>query len=488
MKWSNLQRPGCWPLQGQKTLIAVGPLRLKSDILSIIPIPLSLLRNSFCDIEYRTHTTPNMESRLASQIDWSEVLDDRMPDAVTSAELQRLVSHGNQRRPLPPLLSDQHKVHLTDMKRRWMRFCETLANAGHWKEHLLSLSYETRGIADSFVHFLMRQAETGRRPIRSQNSVRVYTRNLSGLYKQFSGKPIDPRLQQYLVSAVKVEITPRFKLRREPKPKPVMGPDLFTHLQHFRWVRDTSNFRIGLDRLDDSCLRLFYMFTGCRKHELVYNARSTDRLKVREFDQEDDAYTDVEDDLPEARTGKCIVCGGPDDREETPKLKVLCWEDVELWILQDPERNGGRDRLAMQVLFRYHKGEKNKRVPTWFVFVEERLPVLCPISHILAKALAEGVIAVGALDRVDRFFSTNIKQGGMKIPWKPEFRHTPVFRQSVDSLEGGGKKISEPITRCAFDARSKRLGKDAGLEEDLTQYCYRRGFAETVDSKSSPRL
>lgn len=424
-----------------------------------------------------------MEARIASQIDWAQLYNDRILEPATSTELQQIVLHGNQRRPLPPKLSDRHKGHLTDMKRRWIRFCEKLA-IGHWKELLVSLSYETRGLAESFIHFLIREADSGRgRPIRSQNTVRVYTRNLSGIYRQFSGRKIDPSLQDYLVNAIKVEITPQFKLRRDPKDKPVMGPDLFTVLQHFRWVRDPSSFRIGLDRLDDTCIRLFLMFTGCRKHELVYNATQTDRQKVEEFDKEDDAYAKIEHKLPGNRTGECFACGGPDEREDNPKLKVLCWEDIELWIVQDPERRGGRDRLAMKVLLRYHKGENNERVPTWYDFVEERLPILCPISHILAKALAEKVIAVGELDRADRFFSTNIQRRGVKISWKPEFRHTPVFRQTVESIEGG-KKIDEPITRSFFDAHTTQLGKEAGLEEILTQYCYRRGFAETVDSKS----
>jgi hypothetical protein len=145
----------------------------------------------------------------------------------------------------------------------------------------VSFSYKTRGFAESFVYFLIREANSARRrSIRSQNTVRVYTRNLSGIYRQFSGRKIDPNLQAYLVNAIKVKITPQYKLRRDPKDKPVMGPDLFIILQHFRWVRDPSSFRIGLDRLDDTCIRLFLMFTGCRKHELVYTATKPDRQKV----------------------------------------------------------------------------------------------------------------------------------------------------------------------------------------------------------------
>jgi hypothetical protein len=44
------------------------------------------------------------------------------------------------------------------------------------------------------------------------------------------------------------------------------------------------------------------------------------------------------------------------------KHKVLCYEDITLWIVKDPKQ-GGRDVLAMEVYFRYHKGADNKPKP-----------------------------------------------------------------------------------------------------------------------------
>ncbi len=39
------------------------------------------------------------------------------------------------------------------------------------------------------------------------------------------------------------------------------------------------------------------------------------------------------------------MCGGVDDKTE-PAYKVLCWEDITLWIVHDPYGNGGRDSVA----------------------------------------------------------------------------------------------------------------------------------------------
>ncbi|GKT43005.1 uncharacterized protein ColSpa_03186 [Colletotrichum spaethianum] len=165
------------------------------------------------------------------------------------------------------------------------------------------------------------------------------------------------------------------------------------------------------------------MFTGYRRHELVYSKPSNNNAIVKKFDDKSDAYTDIEheNDGRSARPGKCWVCGQADERTQNPKLKVLCWEDIDLWIIRDPDGNGGRDHLAIQILLRWHKGENKKLVSTWYIFVEEKLPALCPVANILAKALAEGVIANEEYqDKVKPFFNTKLNQKAVRVRWKPE--------------------------------------------------------------------
>ncbi|KAI0113277.1 hypothetical protein F4814DRAFT_449726 [Daldinia grandis] len=304
-----------------------------------------------------------------------------------------------------------------------------------------------------------------------------------------------------------------------------MGPDFFMYHLYFLWVRDTSAFHIGLDRIDDACLRMFYRWTGCRKHELIYAKPADLTAKVKEYDEESDAYTDVEcstDKYIKPRVKRCWVCDRVDERDNDPRLKVLCWEDIDLWVLRDPEGNGGRDRLAMQVLLRYHKGENNKMVPTWYIFIEEALPAFCPITHILAKALAEGVIAnEGYQTKAEPFFTTKLNKRALKVRWKKEWLHKPVFRKTElrtsvekklemeirpatqrDALFGEGfkekevhrevlkfgdgsdlwEKSDDALTAAIFDGNSERLRIAMGLLEKLAQYCQRRGYAECVDT------
>jgi hypothetical protein len=72
-----------------------------------------------------------------------------------------------------------------------------------------------------------------------------------------------------------------------------MGPDFFIYHCYSLWVRDTLAFHIGLNRMDDTYLHQIYMYAGCRNNELIY-AKPTDlTAKVKEYDEESDAYTDI---------------------------------------------------------------------------------------------------------------------------------------------------------------------------------------------------
>ena len=44
-----------------------------------------------------------------------------------------------------------------------------------------TLSYANKGLGDSFLRFLLRQAELNERPIRSERAIREEIRKLSGL-------------------------------------------------------------------------------------------------------------------------------------------------------------------------------------------------------------------------------------------------------------------------------------------------------------------
>ncbi|KND87270.1 hypothetical protein TOPH_08097 [Tolypocladium ophioglossoides CBS 100239] len=326
-----------------------------------------------------------------------------------------------------------------------------------WKGSIKSLCFAEKGLGESFFRYLMR--DPNGRGIPSEKTIRLYPRGLSALFHKYTGRHLDEATKNHFYQVAVSEITPYYGLRRTPKPSPPMGPEFFIQHIHFLWVRSRESFFIGLDRTDDATIRHLCMWTGCRKHELVYNKPQNCEKLVKEHDDESDAYADVEPDP---------VTFGPRpirERRHNRELKLLCWEDINFSIIQDPF--GGRDRLVMHVLLQWHKGENKKVVPTWFPIIEEDIPALCPVTHILSKAIAE-----------EPFFNTKLSNRAVFIQWKQEWMHKPAFRADIDALGG---ESDAPQTGSVFDQRSDRLGQEMGLLDKLSQYCYRRGTLQTVD-------
>ncbi len=401
---------------------------------------------------------------------------------LTGDQLQRICDKGNNRRPLPRDHSDSTKLNIVNGQRRWRAFCAVLPDRPEWRSHVKSLSWENRGLAEAFVRYFMQRA--GSR-ITSLGTVRVYLRQLSAVYYKYAGEDLEWRVRAHFLAYAKLEIKPKFALRIEPKRKKYLGPEAFAYLAWFRWVRDRTAFKLGLDRLDDALVRIFLMWTGCRRHELLYARPKNLDDKLKEYDDDLDAFTDVDDGDDEyikKREPVCWVCGKLDERTD-PKYQVLCWEDIDLWILRDP-LGDGHDRLAMQVLLRFHKGNTKQRVPTWFPFIEEDLPFLCPISLILAKAGAEGAFGGDFVPRAESFFGTKLTVPALKITWKEEFMHKPVFRETIRTPDGRFVKSDEPANVAMFDRNTATISLEGGLEDPLTSYDYRRGYFKLLDRKS----
>ncbi|KAK8106641.1 hypothetical protein PG999_010000 [Apiospora kogelbergensis] len=281
---------------------------------------------------------------------------------LTAEELQHYWDRGNKRHPTSPNRAIHTQANIVDGQRRWIAFCQQLPNAPDWKALLKTLSWDNRGLGESFCRYLMRRKKSA---IGTLSTIRLYLRQLSAVYWKYTGAELEKRFKDHIVLILKLEIAPKFGLRVEPKHKKVLNPAGFTYLAHFRWVRDKTTFKLGLDRLDDALIRIFLMWTGCRRQELVYGQSKNLNKKVKEeYYGEPDAYTDVDDDADQyiqPRSKICWVYERVDERT-TSALKVLCWEDIDLWILRDPLRDGGRDRLAMQILLRFHKGHNKEMV------------------------------------------------------------------------------------------------------------------------------
>ena len=122
---------------------------------------------------------------------------------------------------------------------------------------------------------------------------------------------------------------------------------------------------------------------------------------------------------------------------------------------------------------------------TTFLFREHPLAILCPISHILARAFRDDAVLVDGYTTAEPFFDTHLQDPdqAVKVHWKPSMLKVPVFRRSVQTATGYEKSMTEPMPYSTYAFYLERLGQDAGLEEKLTSYCFRRGLANTINGR-----
>ncbi|KAI3316927.1 hypothetical protein HD806DRAFT_541730 [Xylariaceae sp. AK1471] len=134
----------------------------------------------------------------------------------------------------------------------------------------------------------------------------------------------------------------------------------------------------------------------------------------------------------------------------------------------------------MEVLLRLYKGHDKEIVPTWFPFAEENIPLLCPHPHLLAKALAEGVIDKPSLDM--RLSTSSIRRSIYAQSMYPGISRsgTNLYSGKSSNRSNGPRKSDEPITQKQFDNNTNNLGRNWG-RLDTQSYGYRRGQLQSID-------
>jgi hypothetical protein len=154
----------------------------------------------------------------------------------------------------------------------------------------------------------------------------------------------------------------------------VLGADDLILLLTHHWARDTSIFPTEDQRLALATIMLLLIYTGCRPAELVDAAKgnATSRQQAYEDDSWDSGYESsdkVKDDdpvyeNPEPWANPNNPDYGDDDDADilAREYKALCYEDIRLWIVQNPTY-GERDLLAMEITLAYHKGADRKPKP-----------------------------------------------------------------------------------------------------------------------------
>ncbi|MCJ1360565.1 MAG: hypothetical protein MMC33_010573, partial [Icmadophila ericetorum] len=227
---------------------------------------------------------------------------------------------------------------------------------------------------------------------------------------------------------------------------------------HAHWGRDTCTFPTEDQRVAFAAILLFFIYTGYRPAELVDGSKNRNGRQASwdDPDDPDSEDPDLEDhscegqdlkqtedpdyDKPDPREGQDHGSYNDSDNRRSDfneivgSYKAICYEDVRLWIVHNPKQ-GERDLLAMEVTLSHNKGANKKPKPTTFLFREEVLPILCPISHIITLAIRDDAFnfdGLLSLKSAEPFFTMKLKNPmkAMFVHWKPSMLKIPIIRQA----------------------------------------------------------
>ncbi|APA11274.1 hypothetical protein sscle_07g060440 [Sclerotinia sclerotiorum 1980 UF-70] len=392
--------------------------------------------------------------------------------------------------PLASKDADATKENITGICRKWKRFCE-FRNEQYWRAAIQKCN---KGTIMMFLRYICENYR-----IRTFSSVHQYLLQFKQLYNRVNGRHMDTNDAKEVLKYLDTILTKEFTLRREKTAKPVLGADDLILLLTHHWARDTSIFPTEDQRLALATIMLLLIYTGCRPAELVDAAKGKIAIG-RDQTYEDDNWDNECEGLDETKDDDPIYenpepwvdpkISDYDDKDDedilTREYKALCYEDIRLWIVRNPTP-GERDLLGMEITLAHHKGANRNPKPTTFLFHEEALPILCPVSHILAIAIRDNAIKVDGFTHAKPFFTSNLQDPtkAVLVHWKPEKLKIPIFRQAVWTFDGLSTSEHKALRYSTFAYYLDRLGWAAGFAQKLTSYCFRRGTGNAVDGAAT---
>ncbi|KAI2860365.1 hypothetical protein CBS76997_11373 [Aspergillus niger] len=161
-------------------------------------------------------------------------------------------------------------------------------------------------------------------------------------------------------------------------------------------------------------------------------------------------------------------------------LSKLCYRDIELFYLKDPDSK--RDVLCAIIEFRNLKGRPEGADGTKFFMHGDYQLASCPINQIISLAFRDDAFLNTTLTP-ELIWRLRVPKRSPSLPlrWKPEKLDTPLLRRLDHTPYGYELHESLPMTYDSSRQALQELGRDAGFEDNVGHYNYRRWTANEVN-------
>ncbi|KAL5407310.1 hypothetical protein PMIN04_011770 [Paraphaeosphaeria minitans] len=322
--------------------------------------------------------------------------------------------------------------------------------------------------------------------VRKKSSLHQYWRQLKMHYKCHTKR----RLHQDIVDDVNKHIqalTEEYRLDKSPPKRPVLDIDGLLVLLFYNMVQCTNVYKEEEQRLLLDLLLVWGAYTGARPVSLVGTSVSIpskeavakvrdDAIRFYDSGDKDEGEDEADDDT-------CMEDSRPSDYDvpEAECLKSILFEHVTIVTV----RVEGQVKVGMYLTLIHTKGEGRKPQPKTFKMYQNKNPLLCPITRMIAVGLHRNAFAASSIRSAEAILRARIprRKTCRIFRWKETMLKEPVFREPTRNKDRAmSKGLAEPLRPQTAARYLKRLGRDVGLEQSLTQSCIRRGTGNAVDS------
>ncbi|OJD26944.1 hypothetical protein ACJ73_01667 [Blastomyces percursus] len=281
--------------------------------------------------------------------------------------------------------------------------------------------------------------------IQKQSTIWVEWKFLRLLFKREIGRKVDEFVGEQISEYILGPLTDEYDLDLSIDCKPVVSVEDLVAILHYHWCLDTASVTHERYTVQNPLIMLMIAYTSSRPGALIESG--------------------------------CLR--GSND--------ALCYKDIVLRVIPNPDQPS-RHILVMEVSLLFMKGKRDKSAPTTYIFHErDDNLALCPISHFLALALADGAFEAQGINSVEDVFRIRVQapRNSLQLKWKQSMLNVPIFRRAMHTTEGVRISPDRALPYDTFNQYLQRLGRNAGFEYKLTPYCIRRGTANAVDDDTA---
>ncbi|KAK4171428.1 hypothetical protein QBC36DRAFT_391114 [Triangularia setosa] len=400
----------------------------------------------------------------------------KRPKALTAKQRAALRKQLEDTKFLQSDYADKTKINITDMLRKWKRYCEFITSEKPWRAVIKTAD---RAMAMDFLGYLCQTCR-----IKSWGASWEYFRQYKQLYASVTGCCMDRNDSLEVKKWHDAVLVRRYDLQAPCiRGKDVANVDTLLVLQTFNIKYDTGIFSWERHRTQLSGCYLGLAFTGARPAEFVDGERKSGKDGCLEelFSRHATGSPSGDEDKAPDEHSRLLEEMISQECESRGRPKALCYEDILLMVVRHPKTD--EDALAMSIKFVHHKGADNKPKPTIFFFTPTRRLIFYFISVIVSLAVHDSAFAARSL---------LANRGPIKctpLRWREEWLKWPVFRRYDDSVadEEFGERKYRPLPYQKLYDDMERQSLDAGGKNAIEPKAWRRGAANAANGSRAAK-